>query len=231
MWQTLLRLISGMIFWVLHAGKAGSFPPALSPEEEAEALARMAAGDRAARQKLIEHNLRLVAHIVKKYGGSADPDDLISIGTIGLVKAVSTFNADKGIRLATYASRCIENEILMYFRAGRKTAQDVSISEPIETDRDGNALTLADVIADDFCLADLSERRICAEKLDGLLQSELTPRERKILALRYGLIGGEERPQREVARMLGISRSYVSRIEKKALAKLRAAYGEPDENG
>lgn len=224
MWQLILSVFSKMFFLILHAGKTGSFPRALTAGEEAAALDAMAHGDRAARQKLIEHNLRLVAHVSKKYyGAGTDPDDLVSIGTIGLVKAVSTFDKEKGIRLATYASRCIENEILMYFRAGKKTEKDVSISDPIETDRDGGALTLVDVIADDLNLAEFCENRILSEKLGGLLLRELDARERQILTLRYGLAGGEERPQREVAKALGISRSYVSRIEKKALLKLRAA--------
>ena len=216
-----------MLMWVLHAGAAGSFPRALTAKEEAELLERMKQGDRDARKKLIEHNLRLVAHVTKKYyAASADSDDLISIGTIGLIKAVSTFDGEKGIRLATYASRCIENEILMYFRSAKKTEKDVSISDPIDTDKDGNALTLIDVIADDFNMYDDVDMRIRSEKLSGYIEKYLDEREKQVIALRYGLSGYDEMPQRQVAKVLGISRSYVSRIEKKALEKLRTAYGE-----
>ncbi len=224
-WQTILEIISGMAMFILHATKTGSFPAALSKEEEEELLKKTEQGDREARRKLIEHNLRLVAHITKKYyAGVGDQDDLISIGTIGLIKAVSTFNSDKGIRLATYASRCIENEILMHFRNLKKTAQDVSISEPIDTDKDGNALTLIDVIADDKNMLDDIDMHLRSEKLAEYIDAVLTDREKRIIFLRYGLLGGDEIPQREVAKKLGISRSYVSRIEKKAIEKLREKY-------
>lgn len=225
----LVHFVSHMVMWVLHAGSVGSFPKALSAEEEHDCLVRMAKGDREARKMLIEHNLRLVAHITKKYyATAADSDDLISIGTIGLIKAVSTFDAGKGIRLATYASRCIENEILMYFRSAKKMAQDVSLSDPIDTDSQGNALSLVDVIADDYNMLDDMDLRLQSEKLGYYVNQCLDPRERTILALRYGL-GCEPLAQREVAAKLGISRSYVSRIEKKALEKLRKAYesGKP----
>lgn len=221
LWQLLIRALSGAAIWILHAGHTGSFPEALSPEREEELLALTAAGDTEARKSLIEHNLRLVAHIAKKYYGAADPDDLISVGTIGLIKAVSTYKSDKCIRLATYAARCIENEILMYFRNSKKAAQDVSINEPIDTDKDGNALTLIDVIADDFNMADRVDMRLLAERLLPVMESCLTERERRVISLRYGLITGLELPQRETARLLGISRSYVSRIEKRALERLR----------
>lgn len=226
----LLSLLSGLfpdlIFFFLHAIPAGSFPRALSGKEEAELLEKMASGDETARKKLIEHNLRLVAHITKKYYCSgADPDDLISIGTIGLIKAVSSFCPEKGIRLATYAARCIENEILMYFRGAKKTAQDVYISDPIDTDKDGNTLTLGDVITDGSDITEDIDIKIKSEKLKGYLKDTLTPRELMIIRLRYGLGGGKEYTQREVAKKLGISRSYVSRIEKKALEKLRERFG------
>ena len=221
-------LLANVLFFMLRASPAaGSFPLPLSAREEREALAAMAAGDESARNRLIEHNLRLVAHVVKKYyAAREDQDDLISIGTIGLIKAVGTFDAGKNARLATYACRCIENEILMYFRAQRKQSQEVSLSEPIDSDSDGNAISLMDVIrCDDQMLEeiDLSDRRWL---LHRYLAEELDGREREILALRYGLGGREPRTQRETAEKLGISRSYVSRIEKKALAKLAGRFGE-----
>ena len=221
-------LLANVLFFMLRASPAaGSFPLPLSAREEREALAAMAAGDESARNRLIEHNLRLVAHVVKKYyAAREDQDDLISIGTIGLIKAVGTFDAGKNARLATYACRCIENEILMYFRTQRKQSQEVSLSEPIDSDSDGNAISLMDVIrCDDQMLEeiDLSDRR---GLLHRYLAEELDEREREILALRYGLGGREPRTQRETAEKLGISRSYVSRIEKKALAKLAGRFGE-----
>ena len=210
------------MFLFLHAQSAGSFPRALSGKEEAELLQKMAEGDDNARKKLIEHNLRLVAHVAKKYfGNSVEQDDLISIGTIGLIKAVSSFKPDKGIRLATYAARCIDNEILMYFRGTKKSAQDVYISDPIDTDKDGNTLTLIDVLTDDTNIEEELDTKLKLEKLKGYLKDTLQPRELHIIDLRYGLTRGDELTQREVAKLLGISRSYVSRIEKKALLKLR----------
>lgn len=214
-------IISGIFYLALHPTNTGSFPPALSPAEEAELIKRMEAGEKEARDKLIEHNLRLVAHVVKKYYTErVDQDDLISIGTIGLIKGISTFRSDKGIKLATYAARCVENEILMHFRSLKKTAQDVSINDPIETDKEGNDLTLIDVIADDSNILDDIDLRIKTERLQKYMTEALTPRERIIISLRFGLIGGKENTQREVAQKLNISRSYVSRIEKKALLKL-----------
>ena len=214
-------VISGIFYLALHPTNVGSFPPALSPSEESELIKRMENGDKAAREKPIEHNLRLVAHVVKKYYTErAEQDDLISIGTIGLIKGISSFNSNKGIKLATYAARCIENEILMYFRSLKKTAQDVSINEPIETDKEGNNLTLIDVIADDKNILDEIDLRIKIEKLQKYMDDVLTAREKLIISLRFGLIGGSEKTQREVAKQLKISRSYVSRIEKKALIKL-----------
>lgn len=206
---------------------AGSFPRPLSPAEEQAAIRAMQAGDVRARETLIEHNLRLVAHVVKKYyAAREDQDDLISIGTIGLMKAVSTYDPEKNIRLATYACRCIENEILMYFRAQRKSSQDVSLSEPIDSDGEGGSISLLDVIAcDDRMLEEieLSDRQ---ELLHRYLEEALEPREREVLLLRYGLGGGEPLTQRETARQFGISRSYVSRIEKRALEKLAKCFGD-----
>ncbi len=220
--ELLLRLASSIFYFALHVTNPNSFPPALSAAEEAALLEKAAAGDKTAKNKLIEHNLRLVAHIIKKYDSSAaEQDDLISIGTIGLIKAVSTFKRDKGIRLATYAARCIENEILMYFRASKKSANDVHFSDPIDTDKDGNALTLIDVVADDINIADDIDKKLKIERMRVLLESALDDREREILRLRYGIDTDRELTQKNVAALLGISRSYVSRIEKSALAKLR----------
>ena len=221
----LLNLFPNLMFLVLHAGFEGSFPKALSSKEEAELLCLKEKGGAAARKKLIEHNLRLVAHVAKKYfGNGVDQDDLISIGTIGLIKAVSTFKSDKGIRLATYAARCIDNEILMHFRALKKTAQDVYISDPIETDKDGNTLTLIDIITDNSDVVEDLDLKVKLQKLKEYLKDTLTPREMTVIRLRYGLGGRKELPQREVAKKLKISRSYVSRIEKKALEKLKERF-------
>ena len=222
----LLQIFPNLMYLFLHATSSGSFPKALSSKEEAELLEKMALGDADARKKLIEHNLRLVAHVAKKYFASdIDQDDLVSIGTIGLIKAISSFKPDKGIRLATYAARCIDNEILMYFRGLKKTAQDVYISDPIETDKDGNTLTLTDVITDNSDIVEDLDLKFKLEQLKEFLKDTLTPRELTIIRLRYGLGGRAELPQREVAKKLKISRSYVSRIEKKALQKLRARFG------
>ena len=205
-------------------GEAPS-PRALSAAQERQCLEEMAQGSQAARQKLIEHNLRLVAHIIKKYYASQnDQEDLISIGTIGLIKAIDTFDPAKGIRLSSYASRCIENEILMFFRSGRKSAQDVSLNEPIDTDKEGNALTILDTMAVDDTIVESIDTKMKSEKLYRFLQSSLTPREREVVCRRYGLLGFAPQPQRVVAKRLGISRSYISRIEKKALEKLRQQF-------
>ena len=221
MFASLLELLSHVMFFALHLMNPGSFPRPLTAEQERDALVRFHEhGDQQARSLLIEHNLRLVAHIVKKYQNvTQDQDDLISIGTIGLIKAVGTFDHTKGARLATYASRCIENEILMFMRANKKRAQDVSLSEPIDTDKDGHPLSLLDVIADDDTLAEDLELKVNSEKLRKYLYEVLDDREREVIEWRYGL-KGDGMAQREVAKMLGISRSYVSRIEKKALEKL-----------
>jgi len=202
---------------------AGSFPRPLSAAEERRYLDAFLAGDMSARDILIEHNLRLVAHIIKKYYTQADDqDDLISIGTIGLIKGISTYKPDKGVRLATYASRCIENEILMYFRSQKKTAGDLSLSDSIDSDSDGGGLSLMDVVStDDDMLEDISVKETCA-RLRACVETCLEPREAEIIKMRYGLGGLRARTQREVAEISGISRSYVSRIEKKALQKLKA---------
>ncbi|MBQ2319348.1 MAG: RNA polymerase sporulation sigma factor SigK [Clostridia bacterium] len=221
----LAAALSNILYFILHVSNPGSFPRALSQKEEAELLERYRNGDDEARKLLIEHNLRLVAHVVKKYyDTNFDSDDLISIGTIGLIKAISSFNENKGTKLATYAARCIENEILMYFRAQKKTSLDVFINDPIDTDKEGNALTLLDVIASDFSMVDDIDTRLKIRKLREFLKTALNDRERKIIILRYGLCGKPPLPQREVAKRLQISRSYVSRIEKKALEKLYDKY-------
>lgn len=199
-----------------------SFPPPLTPKEESELLRRSADGDNEARHILIERNLRLVAHVIKKYQHlEDDTEDLLSIGTIGLIKAVSSFSFRKGTRFATFAAKCIENEILMYFRSLKKTAGDVSINDPIDSDKDGNPLTLLDVVADEGNIADLIDEKMEGEKLRTLVATRLEPRERIIVRLRYGLDGDAPLTQREIAKKLRISRSYVSRIEKRALEKLR----------
>ena len=219
-----LLLLCQSMFWSLHlAGSSGSFPRPLSAEEEKEYLERCAQGDLDARNVLVERNLRLVAHIIKKYYTQAEEqEDLISIGTIGLIKAVNTFRTDKNIKLATYASRCIENEILMYLRARKKGGKEISLYEPIGTDRDGNEIRLYDII--ETTDTDVPEKLYLKENIQKLyekVESELSPRERLVLKMRYGLYNGEEYTQREIASLLGISRSYVSRIEKSAVEKLR----------
>ena len=212
----------------LRLESPGSFPRPLKPEEERMYLERYAQGDLEARNKLVEHNLRLVSHILKKYYVQAsDQDDLISIGTIGLIKGVSTYQMDKKVRLATYCSKCIQNEILMYFRAQRKFQGDVSLSDAIESDREGDTLSLMDVIRVDDDLMDNLDAKDAKAKVRRCVAHCLPPRELDVITRRYGLDGKEPRTQREVAAQWGISRSYVSRIEKKALEKLRAAMEEP----
>ena len=202
---------SHLLYFALHVTGSGSFPKPLSAKEERACLERVAQGDPEARATLIEHNLRLVAHIIKKYyAAQKDQDDLISIGTIGLIKAISTFKYDKGTRFATYAARCIENEILMYFRNQKKSAQDVYISDPIDTDKEGNSLSLMDIIAEDDNIVDRIDLRIKTEHLYRYLGEVLTPREQSIIEMRYGLFGRHPMTQREVATKLRISRSYVS---------------------
>ena len=213
-------ILSGLLYSLQLS--AGSFPKPLTPEEERHYLELSAKGDLEARNILIERNLRLVAHIMKKYyAQTADQEDLISIGTIGLIKGITTFNPEKGARLATYAARCVENEILMYFRSQRKSSHDVSLSDYIETGTDGTALSLMDVVSDE---EDLSEQISNREQLllvRQLVDRCLTEQERQVICLRYGLDTNKPLRQREVAKVVGISRSYVSRIEKRALQKLR----------
>ena len=202
----------------------GSFPRPLTAKEEQTYLSRAAQGDLEARNILVEHNLRLVAHIMKKYYAQTDDqEDLISIGTIGLIKGISTFDATRGARLATYAARCVENEILMYFRSQKKSSQDVSLSDYIETGADGAPLALMDVVSEDVDLLEQVAGRESAMQLHRAVSDCLTPQERTVVTLRYGLDGRNPLRQREVAQQIGISRSYVSRIEKRALEKLRGA--------
>ena len=214
-------LMSNFLYLFLKVSYSQSFPPPLPPAKEAEYFRLMRAGDKKAREKLIEHNLRLVAHIVKKYYASGvDQDDLISIGTIGLIKAIDSFNAENGARFATYAAKCLQNEILMHFRARKKLSYEVSISEPIDTDKDGNPLTYSDVICVDDTIAEDLDRKCRSRRAAMLARTILDDREREIVVMRDGLDGAAPKTQREVADQLGISRSYVSRIEKAALEKI-----------
>lgn len=223
---------ANLIYLILHVTNSGSFPRPLTAAEEKKYLEQLKSGDEKAKTILIEHNLRLVAHIIKKYYSNArDQDDLISIGTIGLIKAVSTFNSNKGTRLATYAARCIENEILMYFRNQKKSSQDISISDPIDTDKDGNQLTLMDVVSCDDTVLDDVDLKIKSERLHHYIQTVLDGRERLIIQMRYGIDGYSPKTQREVAEKLNISRSYVSRIEKKALGELKSMFLKPNNYG
>ena len=223
-----LWLILSSMFYSLQLS-TGSFPKPLTAQEEQHYLQLSAQGNLEARNVLIERNLRLVAHIMKKYYAQAsDQEDLISIGTIGLIKGITTFKAEKGARLATYAARCVENEILMYFRSQKKTSQDVSLSECIETGAEGAALSLMDVVADEEDLLESVSRRETIRKVIRAVDTCLTDQERQVIRLRYGLGGIPAQRQREVANITGISRSYVSRIEKRALEKLRGTLGEDD---
>lgn len=220
----ILQTVSNMFVFALHLSGANSFPPPLSAKEEQECLIKMKSGDADAKNKLIEHNLRLVAHIIKKYySANASQDDLISIGTIGLIKAVNSFDADKGTRFATYAARCVENEILMHFRAQKKTAQDISINEPIDTDSEGNPLTLMDIISTEDEIVEDIYKMSMIKKLTNEVEKIKNPREKTIIILRYGLDGNSPLTQLEVSKALGISRSYVSRIEKKVITNLKKA--------
>ena len=215
-------LLLGSLMYSLQLSP-GSFPKPLTAEEEQHYLALSAQGDLEARNILIERNLRLVAHVMKKYYAVAsDQEDLISIGTIGLIKGITTFDTSKGARLATYAARCVENEILMHFRSQRKSAQDVSLSDYIETGSDGTALSLMDVVSDEADLLEQVSNREMVNRVALAVESCLSPQEKQVIALRYGLNGKPPQRQREVAGVVGVSRSYISRIEKRALEKLRS---------
>ena len=220
--ELLMRTLSNLFFFALHLSGTNSFPPPLSAKRERECLEAMKKGDMNAKNELIEHNLRLVAHIIKKYySNSVQQDDLISIGTIGLIKAVNTFDPDKGTRLATYAARCIENEILMQFRAQKKSAQYISVNEPIDTDSEGNPLTLMDIISTEDEIVEDIYKMTMLKKLSKEIERIGDPREKAIIMMRYGLDGTKPMTQLEVSKKLNISRSYVSRIEKKTLRDLR----------
>lgn len=220
----LLALLNHLCFWILHADTPQIFPKPLSQKEELRCFQAMKQKDTKARHKLIEHNLRLVAHIVKKYKGAEEQEELISIGTFGLMKAVDTFDYQKGSKFSTYASKCVENEILMHFRAQKKHASDLHMNEPTMTDKDGNALTLMDTLQDDTNLEEQVDFSIHSKQLYAFLDECLDQRELEIMTLRYGLYHHMPMTQREVAKKLNISRSYVSRLEKKALEKLRNKY-------
>lgn len=226
MLESALAVLSGILL-MLRLSPNGSFPATLSAADEKKYIDLWMQGDIDARNVLVEHNLRLVIHIIKKYYTQGeDMDDLISIGTIGLIKGINTYRPDKGVRLATYASRCCENEILMYFRSQKKSSGDVSLSDALDTDDEGNSLSLYDIIAQDEDLSERVGRIEIYQNLRRCVDTELTPRENRIIRLRYGLNDGRIKTQRETAEICGISRSYVSRIEKKALEKLKNALGD-----
>lgn len=214
--------MSNLLFFRLHVEGHSTFKKPLSAEKERHYFELKQQGDQQARDILIEHNLRLVAHICKKYFNATTPqEDLISIGTIGLIKAVNTFTFDKGTRFATYAARCIDNEILMHFRSAKKTANDIYMNEPIDSDGDGSSITLQDTFASDQNIEEELELKVYTQKLYELVEKHLDTREKEIIILRYGLYSKKALTQREIADKLNISRSYVSRIEKKALDKLK----------
>ncbi len=223
--EIICQTAADIYYLFLSVSGSGNFPRRLTAQEETEYINQMSQGSRDARNALIEHNLRLVAHICRKYySPTNDPDDMLSVGTIGLIKAVDTFSADKGTRFSSYAARCIENECLMSLRAAKKTAQDVSISEPIDTDKHGNELTLLDVISCDDTIADDIDTKLKCEHLRRILTKVLQGRELEIICKRYGLNGCRVQTQREIAAELGISRSYISRIEKRAIEKLSTEF-------
>ncbi|MDD5018539.1 MAG: RNA polymerase sporulation sigma factor SigK [Eubacteriales bacterium] len=218
----LLYIIKELLVFAGYISSGKTFPKPLSKEEEAECIKKCASGDQTAKNKLVEHNLRLVAHIVKKYQNSTlSSDDLISIGTIGLIKAVNSFLPKKGTQLATYAAKCIENEVLMALRSSKKIKCEVSLSDPIGVDKEGNEISLIDILGTrEDLVSEQAELRIQTSKLYGLLGKCLTRRERAVIEMRYGLNGMRPQTQREIAKKTGISRSYVSRIESKAIKKL-----------
>lgn len=219
----LLRFIS----LILGIEDNESFPPPLSKNEEATLFEKMANGDDRARDKIIEHNLRLVSHIIRKYYSSYEyPDELLSVGSLGLIKAVDSFKPGFGTRFATYGAKCVQNEILMFFRSKKKRGNEISINDQIDVDKDGNPLTYLDIISVSESIESELDLKVHIEKIRELVDQVLLPREKDIIVLRYGLKGYQPRTQREVARYLGISRSYVSRIEKKALEKLKEAFGD-----
>lgn len=229
MFEWLIELLGRIVFFTGSIMGKNSFPKPLSKEDEEKYLALVAKGDKRAKDILIRHNMRLVAHIVKKYSGAADTDDLISVGSIGLIKAISTYKSGRGTALATYTARCIENEILMLIRSNKKHKNNLSLSDPVGVDKDGNELTFLDLLFEkEDCVFESVERSVQREKLLKELKRVLTDREYTVVCLRFALKGGIPLPQREVAKLLKISRSYISRIEKKAIEKLRAELSKED---
>lgn len=219
----LMTVLGKIAFFTGAIGNKSSFAKPLSKEEEEEYLRRAEEGDKEAKDILVKHNMRLVAHIVKKYSGAAETDDLISVGSIGLIKAINTYRFDRGSTLATYTARCIENEILMLIRTNKKHKNTVSLFEPVGVDKDGNELTLMDLLFEkEDCVFEAVEKGVQREKLVNEVRRLLSEREYTVICLRYALKGGVPLPQREVANVLKISRSYISRIEKRAVEKLRA---------
>lgn len=222
MFQLIQLILQNLTFFALHLKSLNSFPKPLSATKEKELLIRMKDGDKEARTTLIEHNLRLVSHIIKKYYANYDEqEDLVSIGTIGLIKAIDSFDADKGVRLATYEARCVENEILMYFRSKKKDSGNISVNEPIDVDSEGNPLTIIDTIYCDDTISDDIDLKNKTIALYKYIEEMSDDREREIIIRRYGLYNQKELTQREIAAEMGISRSYVSRIEKRVLQELR----------
>lgn len=226
--ENLLALLKNLVIFSSYVSEKSSFPKPLSKEKEKEYLDKCALGDEEAKEILVKHNLRLVAHIAKKYSNYGDNDELISIGSIGLIKAIESFNHEKGTALATYASRCIENEILMTMRTSKKHRSNVSLNEPIGVDKDGNELVIMDMLCDDHSVIEDVENNIMMEKLLNITRSVLTDREFEIVRYRYGLGSYPALTQREVAKKFDISRSYVSRIEKKALEKIKQSVNKED---
>ena len=221
----ILSLFSSFMHFILGISTPQSYPPPLSQDEEEKLFCEKDAGSKKARERLILHNLRLVSHIVRKYYSTAkNQEDLVSIGTLGLVKAVDTFKRDSGAKFATYASKCIQNEILMHFRSQKKLSSEVSLNDVIDVDRDGNLLTYLDVVSSDESLEQEVSRQILSDKALKIIDKALTPREKRIIVLRFGLNGKRQMTQKGVSEALGISRSYVSRIEKSAIEKVRNAF-------
>lgn len=226
MLQLIQLILQNLTFFALHLKNLNSFPKPLSSAKEKELLSKMKNGDINARSTLIEHNLRLVSHIIKKYYANYDEqEDLVSIGTIGLIKAIDSFDCDKGVRLATYAARCVENEILMHFRGKKKDANNVSVNEPIDVDSEGNPLTIIDTIYCDDTISDDIDLKNKTQALYKFVEEITDDRDREIIIKRYGLYNQKELTQREIAAEMGISRSYVSRIEKRVLEQLKAKFG------
>ena len=225
MHQLIQLILQNLTFFALHLKSLNSFPKPLSASKEKELLTRMKSGDKLARSTLIEHNLRLVSHIIKKYYANYDEqEDLVSIGTIGLIKAIDSFDADKGVRLATYAARCVENEILMHFRAKKKDSNNISVNEPIDTDSEGEPLTIIDTIYCDDTISDDIDLKNKTQALYKYIEEITDDRDKEIIIKRYGLYNQKELTQREIASEMGISRSYVSRIEKRVLEELKGKF-------